>query len=164
MIRSIIAGLLVCLLALPAAAHQQKLAITTITINERTDRMEIMHQVPVHDAEHALRAQGVRSADIIGNAESRNAFAEYVADRFELLIDGEPAELSFVGAEIEGRSLWVYEDAPVPAADASIMVNSQILTDVWSRQENRVNFTRGTHARTLIFDANDGFKQGSFPD
>ncbi len=163
MIRKILIGLALCLIAAPSAAHQQKLAISTITINERTERMEIMHQIPVHDAEHALRARGRSSADIIGNEESRNAFAEYVASRFELRIDGETAELTYIGAEIDGGSLWVYQEAPVPAAGASIMVNSQILTDIWSRQENRVNFTRGTNARTLVFRVNDGFQEARFP-
>ena len=37
--------------AVPAAAHQQKLAISTVSINPRTDRVEIVHQVPLHDAE-----------------------------------------------------------------------------------------------------------------
>ncbi|WP_299322340.1 DUF6702 family protein [Parasphingopyxis sp.] len=163
MIRYAIAILMLCLVAQPASAHQQKLAITTIAINERVDRLEIMHQIPAHDAEHALRLQGRNSADIIGSAESRQAFAEYVANRFELVIDGEPISLTFIGSEIEGGTLWVYQDAPVPAPDATIMVNSQILTDVWPRQENRVNFTRGTNVRTVIFGANDGLKQAQFP-
>lgn len=151
--------LLALLLAAPLAAHQQKLAISTIAINDRTQRMEVMHQIPVHDAEHALRHGGTRSADIIKSEESRNAFATYVADRFRMTSDGEPIAFTFVGSEISGGSLWIYQEAPVPSAEAVVGVNSQILTDVWSRQENRVNIGGGTDVKTLVFRSGDGFKR-----
>ncbi|MEQ5788008.1 hypothetical protein J3454_08905 [Erythrobacter sp. NFXS35] len=143
-------------LALPVAAHQQKIAISTVSANPRTDRLEVVHQVPVHDAEHALRAQGVKVADIVGSADSREAFARYVARRFLLEADGVPVGLEYVGSEITGGSLMVYLEAPAPAANATVRVNSQILTDVWARQENRVNLGSGTNVTTFIFTAGDG--------
>jgi hypothetical protein len=45
-----------------------------------------------------------------------------------------------------------------PAASADVAINSQILTEVWARQENRVNLGGGTDVRTLIFRVGDGFK------
>nr|WP_281277373.1 hypothetical protein [Hankyongella ginsenosidimutans] len=41
------------------------------------------------------------------------------------------------------------------------MVNSQILTDVWAKQENRVNLGSGTPVRTLIFHAGDAPKDAT---
>ena len=60
---------------------------------------EVVHQVPVHDAEHALRVQGARVPDIVGSADSREAFARYVADRFLLAVDGEAVMPDYVGSE-----------------------------------------------------------------
>lgn len=142
----------------PAAAHQQKLAISTIALNPRTGRLEIMHQVPVHDAEHALRRGGTHAPDVVGSEESRRAFAAYVARRFTMLVDGAEVPLTFIGSEITGGSLWVYQEAEAPPAGAAISVNSQILTDVWARQENRVNLGGGTDVATLVFKGGDGFK------
>ncbi len=142
-----------------ARAHQQKIAISTITLNPRSGAIEIVHQVPVHDAEHALRAQGTKNADIIGSASSREAFARYVTRRFLLEVDGTLAEPAYVGSEITGGSLWVYQEVPPPAdaARAALRFNSQILTDVWARQENRVNIGSGTRVQTFIF------KSGAVP-
>ena len=153
---ALIAVLLAALVAGPAVlAHQQKIAISTIFLNPRTGVIEIAHQVPVHDAEHALRAQGAKNADIIGSSRSREAFARYVTRRFLLQVDGALAEPAYVGSEITGGSLWVYQEVPPPAdpARAVLRFNSQILTDVWARQENRVNIGGGTRVQTFIFRA-----------
>jgi hypothetical protein len=139
-------------------AHQQKIAISTVSLNPRTGMIEIAHQVPVHDAEHALTAQGVRSPDIIGSPASREAFAAYVTRRFLLEVDGAAVTPAYIGSEIIGGSLWVYQEVPAPAGGAGksgalLRFNSQILTDVWARQENRVNIGGGTAPETFIFHA-----------
>ena len=152
--------LLLALLAAPLAgagsawAHQQKIAITTVSLNKRTGMIEIAHQVPVHDAEHALTAQGIKTPDIIGSEKSREAFAAYVTRRFLLELGGAPVTPAYVGSEIDGGSLWVYQEVPAPAeGPAALRFNSQILTDVWARQENRVNIGGGTAPETFIFHA-----------
>ncbi len=155
--------LIALLLAAPAWAHQQKIAISTISVNPRTDQLELVHQVPVHDAEHALRVQGIKVPDIVGSADSREAFARYVARRFMLEMDGAPITPSYVGSEISGGSLFVYQEASAPPPDAQIRVNSQILTDVWARQENRVNIGSGAKVITFIFTAGDTAQSALLP-
>ncbi|MFN3989467.1 MAG: DUF6702 family protein [Erythrobacter sp.] len=136
-----------------ASAHQQKIAISSIAVNPRTASLEVVHQVPVHDAEHALKRQGI-AADIVASADSREAFARYVARRFKLEAGGKPVPLTYVGSEIEGGNLMVYQEAAKPRSGAMLSVNSQILTDVWARQENRVNIGSGTKVRTFVFTVN----------
>ena len=150
--------LMLALFAAPLAgaggvlAHQQKIAISTVSLNPRTGMIEIAHQVPVHDAEHALTAQGIKSPDIIGSPKSREAFAAYVTRRFLFEVDGAPVTPAYVGSEIIGGSLWVYQEVPAPAGGKAVLrFNSQILTDVWARQENRVNIGAGTAPETFIF-------------
>jgi hypothetical protein len=143
------------LVAAPLWAHQQKITISTVSVNPRTDRIELVHQVPVHDAEHALRTQGAKTPDIVGSAKSREAFAAYVTRRFALSVNGEIAAPEYVGSEIVGGSLMVYQDMPAPAGEVRLRVNSQVLTDVWARQENRVNIGSGTKVTTFIFTAGD---------
>jgi hypothetical protein len=152
MIRQL-AVLIALLIAAPLAAHQQKLAVSTIAQNQRTNKLEVVHQVPVHDAEHALKRQGI-AADIVGSETSREAFARYVARRFTLEAGGKSVALEYVGSEISGGSLMVYQEAAKLRAGATLRVNSQILTDVWARQENRVNIGRGTKVRTFVFTVN----------
>lgn len=146
-----------------ASAHQQKFAITTVAHNPRTGMIEIVHQVPVHDAEHALRFQGAQNPDIIGSDQSREAFARYVTRRFLLMVNGEIITPDYVGSEITGGSLWVYQETPAPEGVTTIRLNSQIFTDVWARQENRVNIGGGTSVTTFVFHAGDVPQAASLP-
>jgi hypothetical protein len=167
MIRSGILLALALLLApplwTPAAAHQQKVALTSIAHNERTGLLEVIHRVPLHDAEHALEAQGVRAPDIVNNLESRRAVARYVVSRFSVSYKGKPIAFTLLGTEIEGGRLVVYQEAPSPGAGAALAINSQILTDVWRQQENRVNLGVGTRVDTLIFRDGDEARTGLLP-
>lgn len=160
MIRRSLLMVLVALVLAPAAAgtalaHQQKIAITTVAHNPRTGMIEITHQVPVHDAEHALRFQGAENPDIIASPASREAFARYVTRRFLLVVKGDIITPDYVGSEITGGSLWVYQEWPSPGGNIPIRLNSQIFTDIWALQENRVNIGRGTRVETFIFRGGD---------
>lgn len=157
----LLAPVLAVMLMTPAMAHQQKITISTVAVNPHTDRLELVHQVPVHDAEHALRLQGANSPDIIGSEASREAFALYVNRRFLLEVGGEAVTPEYVGSEIKGGSVLIYLEAPAPAPGAGIRINSQILTDVWARQENRVNIGSAAAVTTLIFSAGDPAREAA---
>lgn len=155
LLRLALAGALIAGGGSPAAAHQQKITITSVSLNARTGMIEIAHQVPVHDAEHALRFRGADNPDIIGSAASREEFARYVTRRFLLAVGDEIASPDYVGSEISGGSLWVYQEMKAPTGNPVIRVNSQIFTEVWARQENRVNIGSGTRVSTFVFTAGD---------
>lgn len=157
------AGLAALLLAFPASAHQQKITISTISHNPRSDMLEVVHLIPLHDAEEALEAQpniadraaGNTIADIINDIESRRAFVRYLAARFSIEVDQQNVELTLLGSEIDGGKLIVYQEAPSPGRGTEMFVRSQLLTDIWPSQENRINLGAGTQVETLIFKAGD---------
>jgi hypothetical protein len=154
------------LLAHPAAAHahQQKIAISTVEHNPRSGMLEVVHRIILHDAEHALQALGQDAPDIINDLDSRRAFARYVAERFTLETGGGgPIALTLLGTEIEGRSLLVYQEGKSPGPGAELRVNSQIMTDVWFKQENRVNLGGGTVVETLVFTDGGQAQSGVLP-
>lgn len=160
MTRLLTALIALLVFAVPAVAHQQKVSISTIEHNSRTGLLEVVHRIPLHDAEHALRAQGRKAPDIVNDIPSRRAFARYVADRFSVAVKGQPLELTTLGSEIDGGHLIVYQEARSPGFDATLTVQSQILTDVWARQVNRVNIGQPTSPTTLIFRQGEPAKSG----
>lgn len=159
----LIALMLTLPLAAPVAAHQQKITLSSVSHNARTGLLEVVHRVPLHDAEHALEAQGVRAPNIVNDLESRRAVAAYVAERFSLTHDGKMVALTLLGTEIEGGRLIVYQEAPSPGPGAQLAINSQILTDVFERQENRVNLGTGTKVATLVFTSGDRARAARLP-
>lgn len=162
MIRSLV-FLIALWLALPVAAHQQKITLSSVSHNARTGLLEVVHRLPLHDAEHALEQQGVRAPDIINDLENRRAVARYVAQRFSIAHENQPVALTLLGTEIEGGRLIVFQEAPSPGQGAQLSIRSQILSDVWARQENRVNLGVGTSVETLIFANGDRAKTAPLP-
>ncbi len=153
-----VAAILMLALAVPAAAHQQKAAITSVEHNPRSGLIEVVHTVPLHDAEHALRHQGKKGADLLGDIESRRAFARYAAERFSIAADGRELELVLLGTQVEGNSLLVLQEGPSPGVGTELTIRAQVLTDIWLRQTNSVNVGRGTSPETLVFRGGDGPK------
>ena len=151
------------LLAFPAAAHQQKITISSIEHNPRNGKLEVIHRVPLHDAEHALEVQGIKAPDIVNDIENRRAVARYVATRFQVKHKGKTINFTLLGTEIEGGRLVVYQEADSPGSGAQLSISSRILTDVWARQENRVNLGTGTSVDTLVFAGGDRAKLATLP-
>lgn len=159
----LLASLMALLMAFPAMAHQQKIAISTISHNPRTSLLEVVHRVPLHDAEHALKLRGSKAPDIVASVETRRAFARYVAGRFSVGRKDGPIDLLLLGSEIAGGYIYIYQEAPSPGSGTELLVFSGIMTDIWSRQESRVNIGSGTNVDTLIFRTGDRTKTAILP-
>lgn len=144
--------LLALLWTVCAHAHQQKESITRLLFNERTQNLEVMHRFYLHDAEHAVRELLGPEADILGSAESRTAFANYVHERFELRDQaGRTLVLTPVGEEIEGRFLWIYAETPIPARLTALTISHDALRDLWPEQVNLVNVDREGETQSALF-------------
>lgn len=153
-------ALLWALLWTPASnAHQQKTAVTRLLFNENSGNLEVMHRLFLHDAEHAASVVFGEKQDLIESADSRALLGSYVVNRFAVqatLADGSTHEVSldYVGEEIDGQFLWVYQEA-VGFAEATTaqqldLINS-ILRDVWPEQSNLVNLERDGRIRSVTF-------------
>lgn len=145
--------LLVPALNSPAIAHSQRTAITTVLFNPRTSNLEIMHRFHLHDAEHAVQEVFGKGADILGSDETRAKFASYVADRF-FVRNGETndeVELKFVGHDIDGKFIWVYQEAEI-IKTTSLIIAHNALRDLWPDQLNTVNVEGEFGVKSALFD------------
>lgn len=148
-------GLLILITAgaisVPAAAHQQKAAITKVLFNPRTGNIEVMHRFYLHDAEHAVRQIFGKDADIIGSKETQSIFADYVGERFALKNGDVELPLSPVGFEIERAFFWVYQETPMVTDISDLTIKHNALRDVWPQQINTVNIEGLGEVKTATF-------------
>ncbi len=155
------AGLLAGL-ALPARAHRAKSALTLVTWNKAAGLLEVDHSLHAHDAETALAQVGGVSAPDLSRLEDQARLALYVEGRFALSIPGgSPLPLKLLGAEPEGDNIHVYQEVPLTAVPARLLVRNMILRDIFPVQINQVNIDMGggpDHIRTLTFLGGDGEK------
>ncbi len=142
-----------------SSAHQQKTAVTRLLFNESSGNLEVMHRLFLHDAEHAASVVFGEKQDLIESAASRALFGSYVVNRFAMQAteaDGSSQEISlqYIGEEIDGQFLWVYQEAVGFAESTTAqqleLINS-ILRDVWPEQSNLVNLEREGRINSVTF-------------
>jgi hypothetical protein len=135
-----------------AVAHQQKMAITTVLFNPRSQNLEVMHRFDLHDAEHAVKEIFDGDADIMRSAKTQSDFAKYVVERFTIY-DMRKSELalSLVGTELEGQHFWVYQETPAPTDLTGLYIQHNALRDIWHQQTNTINVEGIGDIQTLTF-------------
>ena len=147
---------LCCLVPSLGAAHEQKTAVTRILFNDSTGNIEVMHRFFIHDAEHAAGVVFAKAQNLMESADSRKLFSNYVMNRFAIAAEdsrGETAELNlqYVGEEIEGQFLWVYQEAKQLQDLNALSVVHVALRDVWPDQANLVNVEKDGQIYSLSF-------------
>ena len=151
-------GILLGLLVISTGeAHQQKNAVTRILFNENTGNIEVMHRFFIHDAEHAAGLIFGERQMLAESRESRELFSSYVINRFSIEAsfregNSEVLDLSYVGEEVDGQFLWVYQEVPAQDDITAFTIVNLTLRDVWSDQSNLVNIERDGRIYSLTFD------------
>lgn len=146
----------------PAAAHQQKAALTKVLFNQRTGQLDVMHRFYLHDAEHAVKKLFDRNADMLNSTDTQQAFSDYVAARFSLLHQQQSLPLELVGFEVDGKFFWVYQQIAIPESVTSLTVRHDALRDIWPQQVNLVNFEGKETIRSLNFEGSTEVLSVSF--
>ncbi len=122
-------------------AHQQKESYTTVQFNQRTQKLEVMHRFYLHDAEHVLNMVSSSKVDLSLDPEGQAAFADYVQLAFDLKdASKNTLLLSYIGFEIDGKYLWIYQEADKRPPFKGFWVRMTALQDVWPSQINHINF------------------------
>jgi len=138
------------------AAHEQKTAVTRILFNDSTGNIEVVHRFFIHDAEHAAGVVFGEAQNLMESADSRKLFSNYVMNRFAIAAEdfrGETTELNleYVGEEIEGQFLWVYQEAEQLQDLSALSVVHVALRDIWPDQDNLVNVEKDGQIYSLSF-------------
>ncbi len=163
--RAALAAFGASILARPAFAHRAHSALTTIEWNDRRSILEVTHRLHAHDAEVAL-------ADVMGvdrptldDLETLARLALYVEPRFALSdANGAEIVLELLGAEAEGLTAFIYQEARLEAAPEILRIRCDFMRDVFSNQTNQVNWRIGEEVRTARFSADDDVHELSASD
>ena len=147
------------IVSMSVSAHQQKAAISTILVNERTGNIELMHRFILHDAEHAAKRLLPGAGDIHTDVDTQQAFVAYVLSRFAIGdLDKQALPLTTVGFEIDGRHLWVYQETPISGSLSGLTLSHAAMHEIWPKQTNTVNIEGRGPLQTLTFNAGDSAK------
>lgn len=131
--------LLLCGLAANAVAHRYFFSITNLALNERTQSIEVIHQITAHDIDNAI-AEAKQIHFSVAHPDYESYIRHYVEAHFQLHYEGQAVTLNWLGLEINKGNIFIYQEAKFNHALLGLQVTNSLLTDNYERQVNTVNF------------------------
>jgi hypothetical protein len=141
------------------SAHRLPGSLTSITSNQSTGMIEIVHRLHYHDAESGL-AQVLGQAGLsLDSVQGRAQLALYVEQRFGMAAqaggrEDEALQLDLVGAEADGEFILVYQEFSGRLPNR-LAIRNDILRDAFPAQVNQVNLSIDRQVKSLTFSGED---------
>lgn len=149
--------------AIPAYAHSEKASVTDISWSHDDGYLYVTHKFHLHQTEVSLFKAGITHSAKFESLRARAELALYVEKNFTLQYRNEdPLILEILGAEIEGRDVYVYQQAKLNSAPDGLIVTSNLLRDIIPGQINHVDVKLDGATRSLAFRGNDGPKKAFY--
>ncbi|TWX73009.1 DUF6702 family protein [Colwellia sp. C1TZA3] len=142
--------LLLCGLAANAVAHRYFFSMTDLTLNERTQSIEVIHQITAHDIENAI-ADAKQIHFSIAHPNYENIVRQYVEAHFQLNYQGQAIALNWIGFESNKGNIFIYQEAMFPHTLLGLKIMNSLLTEHYLKQVNTVNFYSKTIKGSLTF-------------
>ncbi|TWX55265.1 DUF6702 family protein [Colwellia hornerae] len=134
---------LLCGVALSSAAHRYFFGLTDLSVNPRTNSIEIIHQFTAHDIDNAIAEQ----QQIHFSAEHpqyEKFIQNYVEAHFQLIDVQEnkkqPIKLNWIGLEVAKGNVYIYQEANFENFLSGLVVKNDLLIDTYPKQVNTVNY------------------------
>jgi len=140
----------------PAFAH--RLARTETEVRIAPDgAVSVVHVYHLQDAQSALFQANMIDVPDLSSLRARAKLALYTQEHFGIAAGGVAAPLEIIGAEIEGDSVYVYQEGHI--GDGALSIDARMLRDLLKTQSNSVNIIQDGKTTTLDFSGDDGPKQ-----
>lgn len=121
--------------------HPFFVSTTELEYSSKTKELGIATKFFPDDLEEALRKSTGNKYDVISGEKKStgDAINNYFTRHVQVLINGKPRQLSFLGYEIDKQVVWVYYNATKVAGVKSIEVISTLMYDYKSEQTNIIH-------------------------
>ena len=145
---------ILCGVTLSSVAHRYFFGLTELSVNPKTNNIEIIHQLTAHDIDNAIaeQQQVLFSPE---HPEYEKLIQNYVEAHFQLIDLQENKKhiikLNWIGLEITKGNVYIYQEAHFENFLSGIVVKNDLLVDTYPKQVNTVNYKDGTIMGSLTF-------------
>ncbi len=127
----------------PATSHTYFFGVSDLSVNPKTQQLEIIHQFTAHDIENAIAE--IKQIHFSPEHKKYDAYVqEYIEQGFQLKNNHTQVELIWLGFEIKSGKIIIYQEANKKNNSESffseLVVKNTILVDTYPRQVNTVNY------------------------
>jgi hypothetical protein len=131
--------LLLCGLAVNAVAHRYFFSISDLSLNERTQSIEVIHQITAHDIDNAI-AETNQIHFSVAHPDYEKFIRQYVEAHFQLHYQDQAITLNWIGLEVSKGNIFIYQEAEFSHALTGLKITNRLLTEHYPKQVNTVNF------------------------
>ena len=142
--------LLLCGLAANAVAHRYFFSITDLSLNERSQSIEVIHQITAHDIDNAI-ADAKQIHFSVAHPDYENFIRQYVEAHFQLHYQDQAIALNWVGLEVNKGNIIIYQEAEFHHMLIGLKITNSLLTERNVKQVNTVNFNDKQIKGSLTF-------------
>lgn len=136
-----------------ATAHTYHAIRTSMSLNETSGSVEIVHRAFAADVSALLAKEQNKPVEISDSAAHQLWLQDYWQRFFAVLdADQQPLELTWVGAEVDDHYVWVYQEYQGDVAKLlEAQIHNGLLMGKFDHQVNTVDVTLGEHKAALVF-------------
>jgi len=143
-------GILLLGLTAKAVSHTYFFAITDLSINTKSQRLEVIHQLTAHDLDNAI-AQVKQIHFSSAHPDYDKYLRQYLAKHFNLFYNNQEVKLEHIGYELNKGKVFIYQQSIKKINFAGLVVKNDLLVDTYPKQVNTVNYQDNAISGSLTF-------------
>ncbi|MEP7279349.1 MAG: DUF6702 family protein [Bacteroidota bacterium] len=139
------------LITILGLSHPFYVSVTEINYNAKEKILEVSCKLFLEDTEKALQKKLGMPVELTNPKDPKKAqqqVSEYVKKHLVIKADGKSVNLSFIGYEVEGASLWSYYRVNNIATVHKIEVSSNLLYELYDTQIGIVHVQVGGNKKS----------------
>jgi hypothetical protein len=126
-------------MAFIAFLHPFYVSVIDINHNTKESAVEVSIRIFTPDLEQTLQKYSTAKIDIANSKDQAlldQQISNYIKQKIQLKINGQPAAMNYVGHEIQMESVWVYAEVPKVTTLKKLDVTCNLLYDFKDLQSN----------------------------
>ena len=150
LLRQWLTFVILCGAAANAAAHTYFVGLTELSINDKSHKIEIIHQLTAHDLENAIAE--IKQINFSPEHPNYEEYIhQYIDEHFQLQYSEQIITLKWIGLELNGGKIITYQEAPFKIILNGLVVKNALLVNTYSRQVNTLNYKSAEIKGSLTF-------------
>lgn len=124
------------------AIHDFHVSITKIDLNPESKKLEVMIKLFTDDLSTTLDTFAGKALKLGTQKEppsANDALKKYVESGFEIIVNGKPVVLNYLGKQQEDDATWVYLESEKVGKIKELEVVNSLLTERFNDQSNLIN-------------------------
>jgi len=140
-------------------AHPIHVGLTFVSYNEQTGSLEIVHKIFIDDFDAALQekyGEKLQLGTEWESAESEEFIQKYLAEHFELLLNGKAQRPNYIGKESDMEAVWVYQEIEDVSEIKRLEIAHSVLFEKFDDQKNIVHLEIKDMKRSFLLSPEKG--------